>query len=234
VLSFFSFLGGGFLAGAIWYEFTKQSALPGVQKAAFIIAGVSWSALALFSLCGLIGSIARSRALVAIYATFMWIHFWFDIAVSAFFIYALFAVNSTDYLNECVAQSNGTLTQQNCADVLKYARIIYIVVIVFLSLIQLYCSIIVSRYVAQLSDEAAFKAVNHMGNSGFAHGAPASYYPHKAIPRSDPDEHHELLSQKGPYHDGAYHAQGPYNPTAPAPGSYAYTDPHNAFGAHKV
>lgn len=236
VLSFFSFLGGGFLAAAIWYEFSKEVyQVNGVQKAAIIIAGVSYSTLALFSLAGLIGAIARNRTLVALYATFMWIHFWIDIAISAFFIYALFAVNTNDFLTACVNQAtlnNAPVTRDQCQDALKYVRIIYIVVVVFLSLIQLYCSIIVSRYVAQLGDEEAFKAVNHLGHAGFAPVGQASYYPHQALARSDPDEHHELISQKGSYHDGSYHAQGPYNP--PVAGAYPYTDPHNAFGAHKV
>lgn len=73
------------------------------QKIAFIVTGVVYSILAIASLLGLIGAIGRKRALVSTYSTFLWFHLAAQVAVCAFFIYALFQ-NSNQLVSQCTDQ----------------------------------------------------------------------------------------------------------------------------------
>ncbi|CAE6458254.1 unnamed protein product, partial [Rhizoctonia solani] len=119
VLSLLSLIGGGVYAGATWYAYYLYAgatwyayylsqkedhvSLTTAQKIAFIVSGVVYSILALAALMGLIGAIGRKRGLVATYSTFMWFHLAAQVAVGAFFIYALFQ-NNNELVTQCKEQ----------------------------------------------------------------------------------------------------------------------------------
>ncbi|KAG9084802.1 hypothetical protein FS749_004940 [Ceratobasidium sp. UAMH 11750] len=178
VLSLLSLVGGGIYAAAVWYAYyqsTKDTSvsLTTAQKIAFIVSGIVYSILAVASLLGFIGAIGRKRGLVATYSTFMWFHLAAQVAIGAFFIYAIFQ-NNDELVNQCRDQVNkinnanraanpnaGAVNPDDvCRVFTKWGRVGAIVSLVVILLIELYCCFIVSRYVAQLSDEQSFRAVN--------------------------------------------------------------------------
>ncbi|KAG8735648.1 hypothetical protein FRC10_010298 [Ceratobasidium sp. 414] len=253
VLSLLSLIGGGIYAAAVWYayyphppnpptESTKDTSvsLTTAQKVAFIVAGVVYSILAIASLLGFIGAIGRKRGLVATYSTFMWFHLAAQVAISAFFIYAIFQ-NNDALVNQCKDQVNkinnanqaagtnvGNINPDDaCKIFTKWGRVGAIVSLVVILLVELCtslpaihltratfdpdpadCCFIVSRYVAQLSDEQSFRAVNRNAHVEGNAGRGSGYYPHEPLHAGT-----ELLGKE------AHH-------------EYPYAQPQHSFG-HK-
>ncbi|KAG8930249.1 hypothetical protein FRC03_008759 [Tulasnella sp. 419] len=175
------------------------------QFTAFIIAGVVASLTALFSLFGLIGTIFRRRALVAMYSTILWIFLVVHLAVGSFYIYSVIKYRNQT-ADECNKQTNGQY-QDACKVATKWVIGIYIAVLAIFWLIEFYCCIIVKRYVEQLGEEQAFKS--HTGGNkthNYGGGGSTSYYPHQPLNSGA----HELM---------------------PAPGGhYPYNSPAHSFG----
>ncbi|KAB5590178.1 hypothetical protein CTheo_6371 [Ceratobasidium theobromae] len=228
VLSLLSLVGGGIYAAAVWYAYYKsmkddQLSLTTTQKIAFIVSGVVYTILAIAALMGLIGAIGRKRGLVATYSTFMWFHLAAQVAVGAFFIYSIFQNNSQlvdqckDQINKInnatqAANSNSPTIDPSdaCQLFTKWGRVGAIVSLVIILLIELYCCFIVSRYVSQLTDEQAFRAVNRNSHLEANNTRSSGYYPHEPVHAGT-----ELLSKEGHGHD------------------YPYAQPQHSFG-HKA
>ncbi|KAF8672554.1 hypothetical protein RHS04_07772 [Rhizoctonia solani] len=216
VLSLLSLIGGGIYAGATWYAYYLSEkedhvSLTKTQKIAFIVSGVVYSILAIAALLGLIGAIGRKRGLVATYSTFMWFHLAAQVAVGAFFIYALFQ-NNNELVTQCKEQvdrinnaANSTNTNANinaddaCQLFTKWGRVGAIISLVVILLIELYCCFIVSRYVSQLTDEQSFRAVNRTAHVEANAGRSSGYYPHEPIHSGT-----ELLNKEGHSNDYPY------------------------------
>ncbi|KAH7339069.1 hypothetical protein B0J17DRAFT_571701 [Rhizoctonia solani] len=199
VLSLLSLIGGGIYAAATWYAYYQDHvSLTKTQKIAFIVSGVVYSVLALAALMGLIGAIGRKRGLVATYSTFMWFHLAAQVAVGAFFIYALFQ-NNNELVTQCKekvnqisnAANNATNTNVNinaddaCQLFTKWGRIGAIIALVVILFIELYCCFIVSRYVSQLTDEQSFHAVNRNAHVEANAGRSSGYYRHQPLNASN-------------------------------------------------
>ncbi|QRV95159.1 tetraspanin family protein [Ceratobasidium sp. AG-Ba] len=216
VLSLLSLVGGGIYAAAVWYAYyhsTKDDtlSLTTSQKIAFIVTGVVYSIGAIAALFGFIGAIGRKRGLVATYSTFMWFHLAAQVAIGAFFIYAIFQ-NSDELVNQCkqsvnqVNNANQATNSNNvnvnpddaCRVFTKWGRVGAIISLVIILLIELYCCFIVSRYVAQLTDEQSFRAVNRSSHLEANTGRKSGYYPHEPINAGT-----ELLSKEG-HHEYPY------------------------------
>ncbi|KAG8795412.1 hypothetical protein FRC12_014896 [Ceratobasidium sp. 428] len=226
VLSLLSLVGGGIYAAAVWYAYyqsTKDTSvsLTTSQKIAFIVSGIVYSILAVASLLGFIGAIGRKRGLVATYSTFMWFHLAAQVAIGAFFIYALFQnnpeliaqckdqVNKINNANQAANPNAGTINPDDACQVFtKWGRTGAIISLVVILLVELYCCFIVSRYVAQLSDEQSFRAVNRNAHVEANAGRGSGYYPHEPLHSGT-----ELLGKHS-------HAE------------YPYAQPQNSFG-HK-
>ncbi|KAF8602121.1 hypothetical protein BDV93DRAFT_524310 [Ceratobasidium sp. AG-I] len=228
VLSLFSLLGGGIYAAAVWYAYYHSQrddtlTLTTAQKVAFIVVGVVYSIGAIAALLGLIGAIGRKRALVATYSTFMWFHLAAQVAVSAFFIYALFQ-NSDQLVSQCKEQVTkvndaGKAADPNfqnvnpddaCQVFTKWGRTGAIIALVVTLFIELYCCFIVSRYVSQLTDEQSFRAVNRHSHAEANVGRKSGYYPHEPLHAGT-----ELLGKDAHGHD------------------YPYAQPQHSFGHKK-
>ncbi|CAE6439113.1 hypothetical protein RSOLAG22IIIB_07058 [Rhizoctonia solani] len=228
VLSLLSLVGGGIYAAATWYAYYQSQkedhvSLTTTQKIAFIVSGVVYTILAIAALMGLIGAIGRKRGLVATYSTFMWFHLAAQVAVGAFFIYALFQ-NNNELVTRCKEQvnqinnaaNNATNTNVNidsddaCQLFTKWGRVGAIVALVVILLIELYCCFIVSRYVSQLTDEQSFRAVNRNAHVEANAGRSSGYYPHEPVNSGT-----ELLHKEDKGHD------------------YSFSQPQHSFG-HKA
>jgi hypothetical protein len=164
VLSILTLLLGGALSGFTWYGFVKigPANMEGVQKASFIISGLIYGFLAIFSFLGLIGASTRGRGLVATYGFILWVMLIANLATSIYLIVMLFKGNLADNLKEqCsnpdllegLTQAAADEAKRNCEQVLNILKGVIIAFVVIILLIIFYACIIVQRYVSQLDDE---------------------------------------------------------------------------------
>jgi len=182
-------------------DFTNNNvAYDKAQFYVYIGGGVIVSLYALFSIAGLLGSIIRNRAMVAIYSTALWLLLGVHLS---FGVYAIVTDvhNRTSIKNQCLQDQN--TDPSICGAATNVSITLAAIILAIEILIQLYCCIIVKRYVEQLFEEQAYRGygagnrVVKQGNEG------GSYYPHAPLPTG---QQHEL----GPYpYSQAEHSYGP-------------------------
>jgi len=231
ILSALSFLGSGFYAVALWLTYAKSSqpdqlTLNKTQKIAIIVAGVVFSLMCIASLFGFIGAVIRKRALVAFYATELWILTVVELAAGAFLIYTIFH-NSDQFTQECIdnvnkqVQGSGANITVDAAAVCNFGgktgRIAFIVSFVVSLLIQAYCALIVSRYVSQLSEEQAYRHSAQVGVRS-AFNTSSGYYPHQPLNPSGANEHE--MAGRPSFDQGRPSYESGYD----------YAKPQNSFG----
>ncbi|KAG8735148.1 hypothetical protein FRC10_010944, partial [Ceratobasidium sp. 414] len=124
----------------------------------------------------------------------------------ASFIYAI-SQNNDELVSQCRDQVSGcepergtTNPEDVCRLFTKWGRAGVVISLVVILLIELYCCFIISRYVAQLSDEQSFRAFNRNAGRG------SGYYPHEPLHAGT-----ELLGKE------AHH-------------EYPYAQPQHSFG----
>jgi len=233
VLSFLQLIFAGAFSGLVWYAVIKREELADDKQlriAAYIAGGV-YSLLAVAAFLGLIGSIIRSRAMVAIYSTVLYVMIALSTAVGVWFIIALY--RDGDKLRaDCTNEANKVQTSINdktptvgnvntdlnlntsdiCDSLFNTAKWSFIVTLVVSTLVELYCAYIVSQYVRQLGEEQSYKSAqrNWAGTAppaptAYGNVAATSYYPHQPLAQ----QNESLL-----------------HPTT----GYAYADKGNSFG----
>lgn len=194
-----------------WKSALNSVALDKQQYYAFIVIGVILSIYTIFSVFGFIGSIFRKRALVALYSTVLWFLLGANIAIGVYMSYSVIkrrndlsaqcAADAKNNQDNVIADGQNKITTAACDAASKIGVAVYIIVVVIQLLIQLYCCIIVKRYVEQLTEEQGFK--QHVAGNRVAKdaGSYGSYYPHQPL-----SNQHEL-------------------------GPYPYAQPDHSFGA---
>jgi magnesium-transporting ATPase (P-type) len=157
IISMLGFAGGSIIAAVGWYAATHrdQAHLTSNQEISVVITSLSYTALAIISLLGLIGTFTKRQGFVALYNTMVWYHLGFSIVTGAYFIYTLFHKVGNDDVNNCVSSGTSQRTQDACQRAFDAARGITIGLYILLWLTELWACVIVSRYVAQLQEEEA-------------------------------------------------------------------------------
>ncbi|THH26727.1 hypothetical protein EUX98_g7466 [Antrodiella citrinella] len=181
-------------------------------KIAFIVAGSIFTLVALISLFGFVGAIARKRRFVKAYSYLTWVTFLISCAASGFWLYALFS--GKNIFNGCeITDLDGTVHECSL-NVPTWEKAVGAAVTAVFLIIELYIAIVIGRYVEQLYDEhdehnfGEYKLARNVGASGSTYEP--TYYPPTAQ-----DQHQGLLN-------------------APTGGAYAYTDSTHAFGNKNV
>ncbi|KDQ07770.1 hypothetical protein BOTBODRAFT_38559 [Botryobasidium botryosum FD-172 SS1] len=210
VLSILSLLGAGSVAGLLWYILVQNGRadtvdFDGTQKTTFIVVAVFYTIFALVSLFGFIGAVARKKALVSIYSTVLWICLLLNVIAGAMVIYAI-----TRRSDAGVAACKNRIGSDNASlcDASTGTKIGVIVSFVIQLLIQLYCCIIVARYVRQLDNEDAYSTRSAAKYANVVPTGGSTYYPPPAH-----SAHTELLGAKAE--------------------DYEFAAPHSSFGAGK-
>ncbi|TDL20044.1 hypothetical protein BD410DRAFT_791421 [Rickenella mellea] len=158
VLSLLTAACAGVVAAGLIYVLIKdedriRAALTKAQWIAVIVLAAISSLITLFAIGGFIGSLVRSRRLVSGYSTVLNLHLGFSIGAGIFYIITIFRENKEEFIKRCI---NGS-TDKNVIDICNKATTAKFVSLGFLVvswLIELYCCIIVARYVIQLEEEA--------------------------------------------------------------------------------
>lgn len=220
VMSFLQLIFSGAAAGLIWYTVIHEN-VHGATRTAFIVIGSVESLMAAAAFFGFIGAISRSRGLVAIYSTVLYILLVASAAAGAYFLYMLYRHGGAELSDACqrelakipdapkvgdVEVNTDDIKDDVCDGLTKGAKWAYPVTLGISLLVQLYGAYIVSSYVGQLSDEQAFRSVEREWQGT---APPKSYYAHQPLPV---EQNQSLL-----------------HPTT----QYPYADPAHSFGAQK-
>ncbi|KAH7097962.1 hypothetical protein BKA62DRAFT_406885 [Auriculariales sp. MPI-PUGE-AT-0066] len=213
----------------IWWQVFKNNDLDGKLRTAAIVAGSVYSAMALAALLGLIGAISRSRPLVAIYSTVLYVVIAVFTAAGTYFVIQLYRDEDglkgscNNEANKIVTDAQGKIngaspvdvnvninTSDVCDGIFKTAKWTFIVSLVVSFLIQMYCAYIVSQYVRQLSEEQSY----HAAQNNWSGTAPAASYGN--VPTQSYYAHQPLGQQQ----------ESLLHPTT----GYPYSDKSHSFG----
>ncbi|KAH8109493.1 hypothetical protein DFH11DRAFT_1731087 [Phellopilus nigrolimitatus] len=219
VMTLVGTIGGGLVAGELWKQINDNDTFEKGTLSDKISAGVNagiWTLLAVVSLFGFIGTVAKRRGLVALYSTLLFINLALSIASGSYYLYTLFHGNAKqNAINKCESGSTSDVKGDACKAGFDVLRIVLIAVFCVVWIILLYGCVIVSNYVGQLHEEEALEM---------------PYYA-----RSDPNTlaSHPMRSMPmvGAY-DPAYEVYQESKPLAAHDhNEYAYRAPQHAFGS---
>jgi peptidoglycan biosynthesis protein MviN/MurJ (putative lipid II flippase) len=138
IMSMLGFAGGSIIAGLGWYAASHrdQTHLTRNQEISVVITSLSYTALAIISLLGLIGAFTKRQSFVSLYNTMVWYHLGFSIVTGAYFLYTLFRTVGDDDVNNCVSSNTSQSTRDECQRAFDVVRGITIGLYIFLWLIE--------------------------------------------------------------------------------------------------
>lgn len=172
-------------------------------KIAYIVSGSVFTLVALVSLFGFIGSVARKRKLVKAYAALSWVIFLVSLAAAGFLLYAIFSGNNL--FKGCQFTDPKDSTVHSCVVNFKtWQKAVATVIVAVGLIVQLYISIVIGRYVDQLElEHDDYKLAKHSQGGTYA----PTYYPPTA---QDQSLLHGGAAPSYPYADAA-HSYGQHN-----------------------
>jgi len=178
VLSFLITLGGGVVAVFSWMEVKNFHNDPDVDKSTLYIHAAVSSTLTLVGGFGLIGCLAKQRALVAIFATMLAVHLGFSIATGIYAIYQLFKADDTAQISNCIINSDDESdAAARCANAVKILKIAVVTAYSLSWLIELWAVLVIRSYTQQLSDEEDANIVQPTASMPSFYAPPAPHEP---------------------------------------------------------
>ncbi|TFK44556.1 hypothetical protein BDQ12DRAFT_673206 [Crucibulum laeve] len=154
LISLLGFLGGGTITAVGIISLIKPS--NGGNKTSLIIQVCVYALLAILSLFGLIGAIAKKLGMVRIYFGSLMFHLFFSIGCGIYAIYNTFK-DSPNYVRECVSGSLDPSVFKTCKDGSTLMKALMIGVFVIAWLLEIWACVIVQGYSQQLNEEARNK-----------------------------------------------------------------------------
>jgi len=140
----------------------KQHPLPQADLIALYIQSGIFTALAILSIFGFIGTLTKQRNFVSAYGAGLTIQFILSLVSGIFTLYSLFHQNSKQAVFDCLNGSTDEVTKGVCQNGMAVYKAIAVVVYVVMWLLLIYAYIIVSNYVDQLDEEMSVKETRHM------------------------------------------------------------------------
>jgi len=128
------------------------------SKVSLIIEVVVCGILALVSLFGLIGALARMLGLIRFYFAMLLIHLLVSFGTGAFAIYRIFH-DAPAFVGKCVSDNAGPDASKVCTDGASITKAIVIGLFLLLWLFEIWGCVIVSSYGRQLREERTAERV---------------------------------------------------------------------------
>ncbi|KAK0226197.1 hypothetical protein IW262DRAFT_1294438 [Armillaria fumosa] len=159
IMSLLGIILSGILTIVLWYEVAITEPLKGTpdltsgERTGFVLAGLLETFLCVVSILGFVGAIVRKQLFVRIYAYFIYVHFFINVAVAAYLLWLITHFTENAATKACEDTIKNTGTQQQCIGILQIARGVYFVVAALVLLIEMYGAIIVARYLNQIQRE---------------------------------------------------------------------------------
>ncbi|KIJ18773.1 hypothetical protein PAXINDRAFT_129187 [Paxillus involutus ATCC 200175] len=149
-MSILTFLLSGAISVIIWFEVSHSYELSNKERVAFILTGIVESMLFLVSILGFIGVVARKQLFVMIYTYFLYVHFVLNLIVGIYFLVTVRMSNRQQLVDYCAQIFVNTSTESDCTRLMNVSTYVFIAIVAFLLLLELYGALIASRYVYRL------------------------------------------------------------------------------------
>lgn len=166
LLTCLSFLFSGVLSVLVWFELSHSYSLSSKEKSSFWAVGIVETILLAVSIIGFIGAVARKQRFVRIYAYFIYIHLLLNVIVGIYFLLTIRQSNRQQIVNECYAVLANNPSQSNCQSLMNISTYVFIAVVSFVLLLELYGALIATRYLSTLTKQ---KKVEHSRRLGLYH-----------------------------------------------------------------
>jgi len=153
LLSLLTMLLAGLLMVILWFEVATNDFMSRGEKAVFVTAGLVETLLFIASILGLIGTCARKQSFVVVYASFLYFHFLLNFGVAVYFLGMITHAANADIVKFCQDGLQDAQSKSQCTGLLRISKGVFWVVTLAILAIELYCAIIVTRYVNQLRFE---------------------------------------------------------------------------------
>ncbi|KAF8664370.1 hypothetical protein AX16_000742 [Volvariella volvacea WC 439] len=175
IMSAIGMLLAGLLMIVIWFEVSSNHTMEKENRIAFIIAGLVETLLFVASILGFVGAVVRKQTFVQAYAYIIYFHFFLNLGVAIYFLYVITRVGQNAAMVACLETIQNEDAEDQCVDLLKIAKAVYIVVSTIVILTEMYGAIIVARYVHQIKEEkrrkkrASRAMASESGNQSLLH-----------------------------------------------------------------
>lgn len=176
LLTCLSFLFSGVLSVLVWFEVSHPNSLTSKVKYSFWSVAIVETVLLAVSIIGFIGAVARKKRFVGIYAYFVYIHLLLNVIVGIYFLVTIRQSNRQKIVNQCDLVLVNNPSEPNCQSLMNVPTYVFIVVVSFVLLLELYGALIATRYLNTLTKQ---KKVEHSRRLGLYHSV-------AIIPRSYP------------------------------------------------
>ncbi|KAH8996301.1 hypothetical protein EDB92DRAFT_1793867 [Lactarius akahatsu] len=190
----------GLIAAGGWYTVsTLRGRLPNTLKAMIFTSAVYYSILALASLIGLLGTIARKASLLSTYAFWLGWSIGVQIVIDALFLWAFFSKSRDELIERCIDGSTEKQVQDICNSNFNAGKWTVLVGLIVGLLIQSWAAYIVSSYAQKLRNEKTWRSGPEVVVVPLNHNTGPKYTHVK-----QEDESHPLTgaSYAYPYRDG--------------------------------
>ncbi|KAG1742843.1 hypothetical protein EDB19DRAFT_599381 [Suillus lakei] len=166
LLTCLSFLFSGVLSVLVWFELSHSYSLTSKEKSSFWAVGIVETIFLAVSVIGFIGAVARKQRFVRIYAYFVYIHLLLNVIVGIYFLVTIRQSNREQLVDECYVVFVNNPSQSNCQNLADISTYVFIAVVSFVLLLELYGALIATRYLNTLTKQ---KKVEHSRRLGLYH-----------------------------------------------------------------
>ncbi|KAG2148362.1 hypothetical protein BD769DRAFT_1659881 [Suillus cothurnatus] len=166
LLTCLSFLFSGVLSVLVWFELSHSYSLSSKEKYSFWAVGIVETTLLAVSIIGFIGAVARKQRFVGIYAYFVYIHLLLNVIVGIYFLVTIRQSNRQQIVDECYHVLANNQSESNCQSLMNIPTYVFIAVVSFVLLLELYGALIATRYLNTLTKQ---KKVEHSRRLGLYH-----------------------------------------------------------------
>jgi len=157
IIAIIGMVGGGALAVIGGLQADRMTG----RKVSIAISITVYALLAILSVLGFIGAVARRLHLIKIYFGMLLAHLIFSIAIGGFALFRVFR-DSSSYLRDCLQSQAASVSQnpsKTCKDGIKIVKGVTVTLFIVLWLFEIWGCIIVSNYSKQLAEEKSVQGV---------------------------------------------------------------------------
>ncbi|KAI6040344.1 hypothetical protein EDC04DRAFT_3140474 [Pisolithus marmoratus] len=153
VMTLSTFVIAGVIATIVWFEILHSYELTTNERVAFILTGVVETILCLLSVAGFVGAVARKQPFVIMYTYVLYAHTILNVIIGVYFMVAVRMGNRQQLVDYCVSVLAGTPTESSCTRLTNLSTYVLIAVVAVILLLELYGTVIATRYVYNLRIE---------------------------------------------------------------------------------
>jgi len=153
IMSLLGILLSGMLSVVLWFEVSRADTLTSEQRGSFIGGAIVETFFFFISVVGLVGAIVRKQSFVTAYAIGLYIHFLINLSVAIYLLFVILHTTNADTVTLCQNVLKNEQAKDQCGSLFDSIRGLYAGLASFILVVELYGSIVATRYVFQIRRE---------------------------------------------------------------------------------